>query len=120
MTWIEKIKGKRFALQVDEATDSSKDSLLTAYVRFVDENSLTEDILFCKYIPNRATADELFKMIDSYLTEAGIRWEDCLGICTDGAEHGWETSRIAGTHQSHLKQSGLTALYIEKHSHHGS
>lgn len=95
---IEKIKKKRFALQVDEATDSSKDSLLIAHVRFVDENSLTEHILFCKYIPNRATADELFKIIDSYLTEAGIKWEDCLGICTDGAQS------MAG------KRAGLQAL----------
>ncbi len=93
-----KIKGKRYALQVDEATDSNKDSLLIAYVRFVDFESLNEDLLFCKYIPKRATADELFKMIDSYLTEAGIKWEDCLGICTDGAQ------TMAG------KRGGLQAL----------
>ncbi len=95
---IEKIKGKRYALQVDEATDSNKDSLLIAYVRFVDFESLNEDLLFCKYIPKRVTADELFKIIDSYLTEAGIKWEDCLGICTDGAQ------TMAG------KRGGLQAL----------
>ncbi len=63
--FIEKMRGKRYLLQVDEATDSNKDSLLIAYVRFVDFESLNEDLLFCKYIPKRATADEFFKIIDS-------------------------------------------------------
>ncbi len=52
--FIDKMRGKRYLLQVDEATDSNKDSLLIAYVRFVDFESLNEDLLFCKYIPKRA------------------------------------------------------------------
>lgn len=32
---IEKIKDDRFALQMDEATDSNKDSLLITYVRYI-------------------------------------------------------------------------------------
>ena len=94
----EKLKDKRFALQVDEATDSNKDCLLIAYVRFVTSESLYEDLLFCKYITSRATADELFKLLDSYLTEHGLKWENCIGVCTDGAH------TMAG------KKQGLQAL----------
>lgn len=56
---VEKVKDKHFALQVDEATDSNKDCLLIAYVRYVDTDELSEDLLFCNYVRKRATADEL-------------------------------------------------------------
>ncbi|KAM3861136.1 zinc finger BED domain-containing protein 5-like [Diretmus argenteus] len=83
---------------VDEATDSNKDCLLIAYVRYIDGEEISEDLLFCKYVTGRATADELFKIIDTYLSEAAIKWDDCVGVCTDGAQ------AMAG------KRSGLQAL----------
>ena len=79
-----KLKDKRFALQVDRATDSNDDDLFIAYVRFVTSESLFEDWLFCKYIPSRATADELFRLLGSrYLTEH--ERENRVAVCTDGA-----------------------------------
>ena len=46
----EKLKENRFAIQVDEATDSSKKCLFISYVRFVNSESLSlnEDLLFCQ------------------------------------------------------------------------
>ncbi|XP_059375528.1 zinc finger BED domain-containing protein 5-like [Carassius carassius] len=82
----DKIRDRRFTLQMDEATDSNKDCLLITYVRFIDADDLREDLLFCKQVTSRATADELFKIIDTYLREADLKWEDCVGICTDGAQ----------------------------------
>lgn len=95
---IQKIKEIRFALQVDEATDSNKDSLFISYVRFVNSESMCEDLLFCKYIKKRATADELFKIMDSYLKEHDLKWDNCVGFCSDGAQ------TMAG------KRNGLQAL----------
>ena len=67
----EKLKDKPFSLQVDEATDSNQDCLLIAYyVRYVDGDSMVEDMLFCHYIHGRTTAKELFKVMDSFLMEA--------------------------------------------------
>ncbi|KAE8298778.1 Zinc finger BED domain-containing protein 5 Transposon-derived Buster1 transposase-like protein [Larimichthys crocea] len=82
----DKIRDRRFAPQMDEATDSNKGCLLITYVRFIDADDLREDLLFCKQVTSRATADELFKIIDTYLREADLKWEDCVGICTDGAQ----------------------------------
>ena len=48
--------------------------------------SLCEDLLFCKHIKNRATCDELFKIMDRYLKEHGLKWENCVGFCSDGAQ----------------------------------
>uniref|UniRef100_A0A8C7Y7X1 DUF4371 domain-containing protein n=1 Tax=Oryzias sinensis TaxID=183150 RepID=A0A8C7Y7X1_9TELE len=83
---VEKLKDKRFALQFDEATDSNKDCLFIAYIRFDMTHSLCEDLLFCKYVRDRATAEELFKMLDCFLTENGLKWENCIGVCSDGAQ----------------------------------
>lgn len=68
-----KLKDKRFTLRVDEATDSNKNCLFIAYVGFVRSESLCEDLLFCKYVTSRVTADELFRLLDCYLTEDGLK-----------------------------------------------
>ncbi len=94
----DKIRDNRFALQMDEAIDSNKDCLLITYVRLIDGEDLREYLLFCKLVTKRATADKLFKIIDTYLKKADLKWEDCVGICTDGAQ------AMAG------KRGGLQAL----------
>ncbi|KAK2847350.1 hypothetical protein Q5P01_010349 [Channa striata] len=82
----------------DEATDSSKDCLFISYVRFDLTDSLCEDLLFCKYVRDRARAEELFKMLDCFLFENGLTRENCIGVCSDGAQ------TMAG------KRKGLQAL----------
>jgi hypothetical protein len=87
-----------FALQVDVATDSNKDCLLITYIRFIDSGDMREDLLFCKELKTRGTANKLFRMIDTYIRGANLKWECCVGVCTDGAQ------AMAG------KRSGLQAL----------
>ena len=78
---IEKIKGKEFGLQLDEATDSNKDAHLICYVRFVDGNDILEDLLFCKSITASTKAENLFEIMDTFMVENNygvdkVRW--CL------------------------------------------
>nr|XP_042897067.1 protein FAM200A-like [Parasteatoda tepidariorum]XP_042902277.1 protein FAM200A-like [Parasteatoda tepidariorum]XP_042906149.1 protein FAM200A-like [Parasteatoda tepidariorum]XP_042906152.1 protein FAM200A-like [Parasteatoda tepidariorum] len=95
---IEKVKLSSFALQVDEATDVLKDAHLITYVRYVVETDVREDMLFCKPIEGNTTASEVFNMIDKFFNEYNILWENCVGLCTDGAPS------MAG------KNAGLQAL----------
>lgn len=60
------MRTSKFALQGDEATDVAKDAHLIAYVRYVQENNIIEDILFCKPIPGKATSSEIFNIIDNF------------------------------------------------------
>lgn len=55
---IEKIKGKKFDLQLDEATGSNKVAHLICYARFLDDNIIVED-LFSKSIIESAKAQDL-------------------------------------------------------------
>ena len=57
---VSRVRTLKFAIQVDEATDVAKDAHLIAYVRYVEETDVIEDILFCKPIPEKATANEIF------------------------------------------------------------
>lgn len=82
---LSKLCDKLFSIQLDEATDSNKDCHLIAYVRFCDGLSAVEELLFCKPIERRATAPELFKIVDDFMYKANIQWKNCVGICTDGA-----------------------------------
>lgn len=84
----EQIVGKLsglFAIQLDEATDSNDDAQLICYVRYIQENNLCEDLLFCKKICEGGKATDLFHILDSYMTENNISWVNCVGVCTDGA-----------------------------------
>lgn len=101
---------------MDEATDSNKDCLFISYARFVTSESLSEDLLFCKYVQSRATADELFRLLDSYLTEHGLKWENCVclhGWCTD---HGREKEGTAGTNQEGLTKCSMDTLCYSQRS----
>ena len=66
---IEKIKGKEFGLQLDEATDNNKDAHFICYVRFADDNDIVEDLLFCKSITASSKAEDLFEILDTFIIE---------------------------------------------------
>lgn len=64
----------KFALQVGEATDVAKDAHLIAYVGYVQENNIIEDILFSKPIFGKATSSEIFNIIDNFFDDNSMLW----------------------------------------------
>ncbi|PNF14736.1 hypothetical protein B7P43_G08930, partial [Cryptotermes secundus] len=65
---IEKLRNKRFSIRINEATDCSIGHLV-AYVRYVENTTINEYMLSCKLIKRRATAEELFKIVDHFIKE---------------------------------------------------
>lgn len=78
------VGSKYYTVQLDESTDVQGLSQLLVFVRYIWENDVHEDILFCKPI-SRGTSEEIFSSIDSYIKGKGLEWKNCVGICTDGA-----------------------------------
>ncbi|GFU83773.1 SCAN domain-containing protein 3 [Trichonephila clavipes] len=70
-----KLRDKLFSIQLDEATDSNKDAHFIAYVRFWDDMSAVEELLFCKPIKLKATAIALFAILNNFRNEANIEWK---------------------------------------------
>ena len=75
---------KKFALQLDESTDISGHAQLLANVRFVDGEAIRENFLFCKTLPER-TGEAIIRVTSEYLVKGGLKWENCMSVCTDGA-----------------------------------
>lgn len=83
---IQKVKkSKYFALQVDESTDITNSAQLMTYIRYDTEEAIEEEFLFCEPISGHTTAIEIFNKIDNFIAINNIRWENCVGICSDGA-----------------------------------
>ena len=68
----------------NESTNISGHAQLLANMRFVDENTFRENFLFCKALPEK-TGEEIFCITSGYLKKGGLKWENCMIVCTDGA-----------------------------------
>ncbi|XP_071052621.1 zinc finger BED domain-containing protein 5-like [Onthophagus taurus] len=77
-------KSKFFSLQLDESTDCQNAAQLICFAKYGYKNEVVDDFLFCKEL-QRTTGEEIFKSVNSYITGNNISWENCVGVCSDGA-----------------------------------
>lgn len=42
------------------------------------------DLLFCKNIIASTKAQDLFEILDNFMSENILDWTKCVGVCTDG------------------------------------
>lgn len=73
-----------FSLQIDESTDISKKSQLLAFVRFINDNRIMEQFLFCQEFETTRAGQDIFNIVNTYFEVRNISWKKCIGICTDG------------------------------------
>ncbi|GFY47476.1 zinc finger MYM-type protein 6 [Trichonephila inaurata madagascariensis] len=90
-----------YALQVDESTDIDNKAILLAYVRYLYQEDVHEDLLCALPLPTNTTGAEL----DGYISRQ-LKWSFCVGICTDGA--------VAMTGRLSEKKSPLAAHFSDK------
>ena len=96
---LERIKSSPYySIQLDESTDVSNAALLLVFVRYCADGNIHDDLLFCKELPTRTTADEIIHCLDNHFTFKGIDWKNCVGVCTDGA------ASMTGIHRDFVKQ----------------
>ncbi|XP_076059510.1 zinc finger BED domain-containing protein 5-like [Oratosquilla oratoria] len=75
----------KFSLQLGESTDISDNAQLLVYVRYQGKSDIEEDFMFCKRMETTTTGEDLFKLVDSCTKEEGLRWDQCVSVCSDGA-----------------------------------
>ena len=79
------LQNNNFALQVDETTDITGKAQLLAFVRFENEGEIIENFLCCKELPETTKGHDIFNILSSNLESYNLSWNQCVGICTDGA-----------------------------------
>ena len=75
---------QKFAIQFDETTDVSKNAQLLLYVQYLHEENVEEELLFCRSLKSHTKGEYIFFKVDEFFTNAGLQWENCIGVCTDG------------------------------------
>ena len=73
------------SIQLDESTDIAKKALILIFVRYKLDDDFIEDLLACDELPTKTIASYIFGIVNKHITSHDLRWEDCVGVCTDGA-----------------------------------
>ena len=75
-----------FSLQLDESTLPGKESLLLAYVRFVKDESLVQELLFARQLETDTKGESVFYVVENFFKEKDIllSQHSCLS-------NGWST-----------------------------
>ena len=62
-----KLQCSDFALQVDESADIINKALLIAFIRFINENQITNQFLFCKELNLTTKGEGACNILNNYL-----------------------------------------------------
>lgn len=82
----EKLKQSEFiSIQIDESTDVAGCSQFLCFVRYETGESIEENILFCKPLPDYTTGECMFDLFVKATEPFEIDWKKCVSICSDGA-----------------------------------
>ena len=91
------------AIQLDESVDVANLSQLIVFVRYVYDQSIEEDLLFCRQLETTTQAADVMQLVDALFEEEGLDWGKLVHACTDGAP------AMLGA------KSGFTKLLKQKH-----
>ncbi|CAL9696028.1 unnamed protein product [Knipowitschia caucasica] len=75
----------KFSLQLDESTDVSNLSQLAVFVRYMKDDMIKEEFLFCKPLTTTTKAADVKKLVDGVFRDNNLSWDMVSAICTDGA-----------------------------------
>ncbi|XP_063584632.1 protein FAM200C-like [Penaeus indicus] len=74
-----------FSIQLDESTDVQSCSQLLAFVRYVHDEDLKEEFLFCEPLEQSTKGEDVMQKLTEFFEAEGLDWGNLCGICTDGA-----------------------------------
>lgn len=72
-------------LQLDEPTDVALCSQLLVFTRYINNDHVKREYLFCKCLSTTTRGEDVFKTLKQFTEDNGLEWSKLAGICTDGA-----------------------------------
>ncbi|CAH1959448.1 unnamed protein product [Acanthoscelides obtectus] len=106
-----------FSIQLDESTLPDNTALLLAYVRFIMNQEIYEELLFARTLITDTKGESIFHVLKDYFFEKAIPLSNIISVATDGAP------AMVGRYRgfiSYLKQnvSGVLAIHCVIHRQH--
>uniref|UniRef100_A0A5S6PZA8 DUF4371 domain-containing protein n=1 Tax=Trichuris muris TaxID=70415 RepID=A0A5S6PZA8_TRIMR len=103
------LRTRSFALQLDESTLPGNEALLLAYVRFIKDERLAQELLFAKELVTDTKGESIFRAIEEFFKEKNIPLTNIMTVATDGAPS------MVGSHRgfiAHLKKVVPSVLTV--------
>jgi len=108
-TIIDEMKGSSmFVLQLDESTDVVLCSQLLAFTRYIKDDCVKEEYLFCKSLSTTTRGEDIFETLKQFIEENGLDWSKLVGICT--AFHDGRPLWISSTRETSCSSSFILSL----------
>ena len=73
------------SIQLDESTDVQFCSQILAFVRFVHDEDLKKEFLFCQPLEQSTKGEDVMQKLTEFFESEDLDWGNLCGICTDGA-----------------------------------
>ncbi|CAH1992031.1 unnamed protein product [Acanthoscelides obtectus] len=74
-----------FSIQLDESTLPDNAALLLAYVRFIMNQEIYEELLFVRTLITDTKGESIFHVLKDYFIEKAIPLSNIISVATDGA-----------------------------------
>lgn len=106
-----------YSMQLDESTLPDNEVLLLAYVRFVMDQEIHEELLFARTLTTDTKGESIFNVLKDYFIEKAIPLTNIISVAT------YRAPAMFGRYRgflSHLKQyvPGLFAIHCVIHRQH--
>uniref|UniRef100_A0A5S6QFW0 DUF4371 domain-containing protein n=1 Tax=Trichuris muris TaxID=70415 RepID=A0A5S6QFW0_TRIMR len=103
------LRTTQFSLQLDESVLPGNEALLLAYVRFIKEEKLAQELLFARNLVTDTKGQSIFLVVEEFFTEKEIPLTNIMAVATDGAPS------MVGSHRgfiAHLKRAVPEVLAV--------
>ncbi|XP_023231325.1 SCAN domain-containing protein 3-like [Centruroides sculpturatus] len=81
----EDLQNTEFTLQLDESIVRNNEAILLAYVRYIKNDKIIEEMLFAKSLTTDTKGLSIFNVVKTFLDENNIPISNILACATDGA-----------------------------------
>ncbi|KAF2352879.1 hypothetical protein FHG87_016367 [Trinorchestia longiramus] len=75
----------KFSLQLDETTDVFNLSQLAVFGRYVKDDVIKEDFLFCNPLTTTTKAADVKKLVNNFFKNNSLSWDVVSAVCSDRA-----------------------------------
>ena len=101
-------KSSLYSIQLDESTDMAGLPQLSMFIRYINNATISEDFLFCKALKLHTKGEDIFQCLNSFFSEYSIPWDNCAGICADGAAActGFRSGAVKRIQEKHQMLNG--------------